>query len=122
MWASRLRRHVVKGRDAILSASRLRRHLDKHAKLFCRRNAYADAWLNGEMLFVGITATPTHFQCRNDVIGIENEMFEMRGNSSSAGPANDQIFDELSEENYINDTCNFVQLLINQFIIYLIYQ
>ena len=49
-------------------------------------------------------------------------MFETRGNSSSAGPANDQIFDESNEENYINDTCNFVQLLANQFIIYLIYQ
>ena len=49
LLASRLRRHVVKWRDAILSASRLRRHLDKHAKLFCRRSAYANTWLNGEM-------------------------------------------------------------------------
>ena len=36
----------------------------KGVTLFCRHHAYANTWLNGEMLFVGVTATPTHFQCK----------------------------------------------------------
>ena len=31
--------------------------------LFCRHNTYSDTWSNSEMLFIGVSATPTHFQC-----------------------------------------------------------
>ena len=40
----------------------------KGVTLLCRRHAYAETWLNGEMIFVGVTTTPKHFQCRSTII------------------------------------------------------